>query len=62
VIDPAALRRESGALAERDHKDSTREVAPLTRAPGALLLDSTALSFQEQVAWIVARAREKGLA
>jgi cytidylate kinase len=48
-------------LADRDHKDSTREVAPLTRAPGALLLDSTALNFQEQVEWIVARARERGL-
>ena len=62
VIDPATLKRESGALAERDHKDSTREVAPLTRAPGALLLDSTALTFEEQVAWIVARAKERGLA
>ena len=62
AIDPAALKRESGALVERDHKDSTREVAPLTRAPGALLLDSTALSFQEQVDWIVARAKERGLA
>jgi cytidylate kinase len=62
AIDPKALARESGALVERDHKDSTREVAPLTRAPGALLLDSTALNFQEQVEWIVARARERGLA
>jgi cytidylate kinase len=61
AIDPAALARESGALAQRDHKDSTREVAPLIRAPGALLLDSTALSFEEQVAWIVARAKERGL-
>ncbi|HET7040825.1 MAG TPA: (d)CMP kinase [Gemmatimonadales bacterium] len=61
AIDPAALARESGALAARDHKDSTREVAPLIRAPGALLLDSTALSFQEQVDWIVARAKERGL-
>lgn len=61
VIDPGALVRESGALAERDRKDSSREVAPLKQAPDALLLDSTALSFQEQVDWIVARAKEKGL-
>lgn len=62
VIDPTALARESGALAERDRKDSSREVAPLKQAPDALLLDSTTLSFQEQVDWIVGKARERGLA
>lgn len=62
VIDPSALARESGTLAERDRKDSSRDLAPLTQAPDALLLDSTALSFEQQVEWIVARAKEKGLA
>lgn len=61
-LDRAALKRESAMLAERDRKDSTRVVAPLVQAPDALLLDSTALSFQEQVDWIVARAKERSLA
>jgi cytidylate kinase len=37
-------------------------VAPLRRPEDALLLDSTGLGFAEQVEWIVARARERGLA
>ena len=61
-LDRNALKRESAMLAERDRKDSTRVVAPLMQAPDALLLDSTALNVQEQVDWIVARAREQGLA
>lgn len=61
-LDRAALKRESAMLAERDRKDSTRVVAPLVQAPDALLLDSTALSFQEQVDWIVGKAKERGLA
>jgi CMP/dCMP kinase len=61
-LHPNALERESGMLAERDRKDSTREVAPLRQPPDALLLDSTGMTFQEQVDWIVARAKERGLA
>ncbi|HWA40646.1 MAG TPA: (d)CMP kinase, partial [Gemmatimonadales bacterium] len=61
-LDRAALKRESAMLAERDRKDSSRAVAPLVQAPDALLLDSTALNFQEQVDWIVGKARERGLA
>jgi cytidylate kinase len=61
-LDRDALRRESGMLAERDRKDSIRAVAPLRQPEDALLLDSTSLSFQEQVDWIVARAKERGLA
>lgn len=61
-LDPVALQRESGTLAERDRKDSARELAPLTQPADALLLDSTTLNFNEQVEWIVARAKERGLA
>ncbi len=60
-LDRAALKRESAMLAERDLKDSSRPVAPLKQPPDALLLDSTALTFQEQVDWIVGRAKERGL-
>lgn len=61
-LDPHALERESGALAERDRKDSIREVAPLRQPPDALLLDSTGMTFQEQVDQIVAWAKERHLA
>ena len=61
-LDRSAVKRESAMLAERDRKDSSRAVAPLRQPPDALLLDSTALSFEEQVAWIVGKAKERGLA
>ncbi len=61
-IDPAAVRRESGTLAERDRKDSSRPVAPLIQPADALLLDSTTLSFDQQVDRIVGWAKERGLA
>ncbi len=61
-LDPAAVRRESGTLAERDRKDSSRPVAPLIQPADALLLDSTTLSFDQQVDQIVGWAKERGLA
>lgn len=61
-LDRAALKRESAMLAERDRKDSSRPVAPLRQPPDALLLDSTTLSFEEQVDRIVGWAKERGLA
>jgi len=59
-IDPAALRAEAERLGRRDRSDSERPVAPLREAQGALVLDTTRLSFEEQVDRIVAalRARE----
>lgn len=41
----------------RDHADSTRAVAPLRKAEDAVELDSSALSLDEVVAWIVAHHR-----
>lgn len=55
--DEATIAREAAALAARDHADSTREVAPLRPAADAVLLDSTGLSFDEQVARIVELAK-----
>lgn len=60
-LDAEFVTRESQALAARDEADSQRAVAPLKPAPDALILDSTALSFQEQVARVVALAREWAL-
>ena len=44
-------------LERRDHLDSTREVSPLRKAADAIELDTTRLSFDEQVAWIVEQAQ-----
>jgi CMP/dCMP kinase len=57
TVDPMGLEAEAAALAARDHADSTRIVAPLRRAADAIPLDTTALSFAEQVRFIVDRAR-----
>lgn len=61
AADETAVARESAELEARDRADSTRAVAPLRQAADALPLDTTGLGFEEQVAWIVARARERGL-
>ena len=56
---PEELRREADALAARDRADSSRPVAPLKPAADAVLLDTSALSLDEQVARVVALARER---
>ncbi len=57
-VDAARLKQEARALAARDAADSARAVAPLRRAPDAVALDGTGLSFPEQVDRIVRLARE----
>src|SRR2546426_10980701 len=57
--DAERLRRESQALAARDDADRGRTVAPLKPAPDAVLLDTTHVSLDEQVARVVALARER---
>lgn len=56
---PQRLQREAALLAARDHADSTRAVAPLRQAEDAVLLDTTSLTFEQQVERIVALARER---
>ncbi|HEX2249019.1 MAG TPA: (d)CMP kinase [Gemmatimonadales bacterium] len=56
-IDPDDLNAETQALAARDRADSTRQVAPLRPAEDAIHLDTTTLDFEEQVRFIVDRAR-----
>jgi cytidylate kinase len=53
----AAIAREAALLAARDAADSSRAVAPLRRADDARLLDTSGLSFAEQVDRIVEWAR-----
>jgi cytidylate kinase len=57
AADAARLEAEAAALAARDLADSTRPVAPLQAAPDAVPLDTTAMSFDAQVAFIVELAR-----
>ena len=54
----AALSRE---IAERDLRDSTRQVAPLKPAPDAQLLDSTGLGIDAVVERVLLLGRERHL-
>jgi cytidylate kinase len=56
-LDRESVGRAARQLQSRDAADSTREVAPLKPASDAVVLDTTALSFAEQVDQIVRRAR-----
>jgi len=59
AVDVELVRRESQALAARDSADSTRRIAPLKAAPDAVLLDTTALTLEEQVTQVVELARQR---
>jgi cytidylate kinase len=59
TLETDRVRRESQALAARDEADSSRPVAPLRPADDAVLLDSTALTLEEQVARVVELARAR---
>jgi len=61
-LDAEAVRLEAVALTSRDRHDSTREVAPLAQAPDAVMLDTTRIGFDEQVARVVALVRQATLA
>lgn len=54
---PEDLARLQQQLARRDEADSTRSVAPLVPAPDAVILDTTGLTFLQQVDEIVRQAR-----
>lgn len=47
------------ALRQRDVQDETRAIAPLRPAPDAVLLDTTRLSPEEQVDFVVKRVQER---
>lgn len=56
-VDVELVRRESQALAARDAADSNRRIAPLKPASDAVLLDTTALTLDQQVTRVVELAR-----
>jgi cytidylate kinase len=43
-------------LARRDHLDSTRAAAPLTEAPDAFVIDTTARSVDEVIELVLVHA------
>ena len=45
----ATLEEVAKAIAERDRIDSTREIAPLKPAPGAIVVDTTGLTIEQVV-------------
>jgi cytidylate kinase len=57
LADATRLEAEAAALAARDRADSSRAVAPLRAAPDAVPLDTTTMSFAQQVQFIVELAR-----
>jgi cytidylate kinase len=59
TTDAASLAAEAEALVRRDERDQGREVAPLVRAPDAVLLDTTRLAFDVQVRSVVELVRKK---
>ena len=59
AVSAAEVAREAQALAARDRADASRAVAPLRAARDAVQLDTTTLSFDEQVRRVVALAHER---
>jgi CMP/dCMP kinase len=57
----ASLRDLSREIAERDHRDSTRAVAPLKPAADAIALDSTGLTIEQVVERVMALGRDRNL-
>ena len=46
-------------LRERDARDSARAVAPLQKCADAELLDTTAMTVDEAVAWVIERVKQR---
>lgn len=57
--DDEEVRAEARLLAERDRQDENRGVAPLVRAPDAVVLDTSDLTFEDQVRAVVELARNR---
>ncbi len=56
---PADLDEITANLSHRDKLDSTRDIAPLKKADGAVEVDTTHMSFEDQVDAIVTLAKQK---
>ncbi len=54
-IDPVQLELE---ILERDRLDSTRAASPLRKATGAIEVDTSSMSIEEEVQFVVGKAKE----
>ena len=54
---PEPLEQVAADIQRRDHADSTRAASPLRKADDAVELDSSAMTLEQVVDWIVARHR-----
>lgn len=52
---PASYEEVLENVKKRDYIDSHREVGPLRQAPDALVLDNSAITLEEQKAWMLAQ-------
>ncbi|MFI5214169.1 MAG: (d)CMP kinase [Gemmatimonadales bacterium] len=59
-FDRRSVQRERSHLEARDTRDSTRSNSPLAMAEGAVVIDTTRLAFEEQVAKVVELAKHVG--
>lgn len=57
ATDPDRVAREARAIASRDEQDAQRDISPLRKPAGAEEIDTTGLSFEEQVEAIVGLVR-----
>jgi cytidylate kinase len=53
------LERISEAMQTRDRRDSERKASPLTSARDAVVIDTTCLSLEEVVSWVVELAEKR---
>ncbi len=56
--DERKVDAEAGVLVDRDRRDASRAAAPLVAAPDAVTIDTTQISFEEQVRMVVELARK----
>lgn len=54
-----ALEEIKSEIVRRDTRDSARDHSPLVRAPDALLIDTTDMTIDEQVSFIIERIQKK---
>ena len=52
-LDEASIQELQATMAGRDTADSTRSVAPLAVAEDAVVIDTTDLTFEDQVARVL---------
>ena len=62
VVDPGTVEEIMSDLAARDERDFTRVESPLTVPDGALIVDTTHITFDEQVGCILDAVRDAELA